>query len=286
MEFHDLMSELESMATCAIDDQVDEISVQKWQSLFGYSHSAAQDKIKSHRADISRNPLSDTQWDLIRTEKEAVGYDKEAYEHSLSLLAAKKAHQVTSPSPSTTKKEARANINAVRKAGRDDTLTIVPGRDSDGEPTNWCIVSGTIKSNIIAAYFTPFFVPYKLAEKDLSRHSHHPTLGIDATLPQYRLDNGVEPSPGQGEYPVWYFFYGTLMEPEVIARVVGDMEPVYRRARVRGGKLTTWEGKYKALEEESLRAFETDRYEVVRCGIEMLEGGEKVKGLTFRFVGD
>lgn len=65
-----------------------------------------------------------------------------------------------------------------------------------------------------------------------------------------------------------------------------------------------WRGKYKALvdggegdvvegvafeveggeEEEALRFFETEMYEVVRCGIRMGGGGGKVLGgLTFRF---
>lgn len=49
-------------------------------------------------------------------------------------------------------------------------------------------------------------------------------------------------------------------------------------------------------EEDALRYYETDRYEVVRCGIEFLDdgrgdggeqghGSEWVHGLTFRFIG-
>lgn len=35
-------------------------------------------------------------------------------------------------------------------------------------------------------------------------------------------------------------------------------------------------------QEDALRAYETEKYEVVRCRIEM-EGGEVVMGCTFRF---
>jgi hypothetical protein len=68
----------------------------------------------------------------------------------------------------------------------------------------------------------------------------------------------------------------------------------------------TWKGKYNALvdaqdpsealeepaylvkteEEDILRHFETDNYEVARCTIEILDGGEAIRGLTFRFVSE
>lgn len=38
--------------------------------------------------------------------------------------------------------------------------------------------------------------------------------------------------------------------------------------------------------EEILRYYETDCYEVVRCEICMVDVGEVVKGLVFRFVGE
>ena len=77
-----------------------------------------------------------------------------------------------------------------------------------------------------------------------------------------------------------------------------------RPACVTGGRIKTWAGKYKALvdddsasasacigwayevqcpeHEEALRIYETERYQVVRCTIEMWE--QSVGGLTFRFV--
>jgi hypothetical protein len=102
-----------------------------------------------------------------------------------------------------------------------------------------------------------------------------------------------------------YFFYGTLADSDVLSRHLGLSEeetPVLRSARVRGGRLECWAEKYKALvdapsgdvvsgfayevtskeQEDALRAYETDNYEVVRCHISV--EGRMVKGCTFRFV--
>ncbi|OGM47954.1 hypothetical protein ABOM_002663 [Aspergillus bombycis] len=137
-----------------------------------------------------------------------------------------------------------------------------------------------------------------------------PCLGsdIDPTLPHHRAQSMDEIFlPAQNQYPVWYFFYGTLADPEILARQTSRSElPVLRRATVKGGIIKMWGGKYKALidgpssaivdgwtyevnsgeEEEQLRYYETDQYEVVRCEIHILESGVLVKGLTFRFIDD
>jgi hypothetical protein len=41
--------------------------------------------------------ISDDHWELVRTEKEALGYDREAYEHNLQLLKVFKDHTVFIP---------------------------------------------------------------------------------------------------------------------------------------------------------------------------------------------
>ncbi|RAK90294.1 hypothetical protein BO79DRAFT_253711 [Aspergillus costaricaensis CBS 115574] len=172
-----------------------------------------------------------------------------------------------------------------------------------------------MKLNIVSALagstFSATFVRINISPKDLSAHSIAPTLGseIDPTLPQNRATGADEVFlPKQGQYPVWYFFYGDLTVPEILTERLGlDEMPVYRKAVVKGGILRTWGGgKYKALvdgdasarvegwayevrsaeDEEMLRYYETDFYEVVRCDICMVDVGEVVKGLVFRFVGD
>jgi len=120
------------------------------------------------------------------------------------------------------------------------------------------------------------------------------------------VDQDVKLLPEQDEYPVWYFFYGTLAYPVVLRGLLGKT-PTYQPAKVDGGILKTWGGKYKALvdahpghttplegyaflirdrgEEDILQCYETDKYEVVRCEMEV-QGLSAVRGLTFRFIGE
>lgn len=113
-------------------------------------------------------------------------------------------------------------------------------------------------------------------------------------------------APGQDEYPVAYFFYGTLGEPEKLGGVIGLEElPVLARASIKGGKIKIWGGKYRALvdggecdlvegamyfvkdkeEEDALHNYEGARYEVVRCEIST-ENGETKQGSTFPWCGE
>lgn len=110
----------------------------------------------------------------------------------------------------------------------------------------------------------------------------------------------------QNQYPVWYFFYGTLANTEVLSRQLSlpeDKISLLAPAIISGGVIKTWASKYKALvdgsssclvkgsafqvmsreQEDALRSYETDNYEVVRC--EISTGGSAVPGCTFRFVG-
>ena len=143
-------------------------------------------------------------------------------------------------------------------------------------------------------------MPCSKARKDLCDSSVYPTLGQDnddTTLFQYH-----PLMPRQEEYPVWYFFYGTLGDAEQLSWVLGlDEVPILHLAKILGG-VVKWAGLYKALvdgpetaevegwaylvkteeQEDDLRFYETANYEVVRCGI-IMEGGT-VDGCTFRFV--
>jgi hypothetical protein len=156
------------------------------------------------------------------------------------------------------------------------------------------------------------FIRVSVAEKCLNDFSLYPTLGIDTTLPQFRpAQDSHQPSPKQDEYPVWYFFYGTLADQSRLMSLLDlSVAPQLIEATVKGGQMKTWGGKYKALvnetdsgaevsgsayqvmskeHEEALRLYETDKYEVVRCDIWLgnLDGTtEAVKGLTFRFRDD
>ena len=164
-----------------------------------------------------------------------------------------------------------------------------------------CAIEGWLSREQIS--YRPIFIRLSKARKDFSYTSAYPTLEVDTTLPHHRLHGGVVFRPAQNEYPVWYFFYGTLGDPRVLSRVL-DLaeEPALELASTVGGAVKTWAGKYRALVdgsdtarvkgwayrvetegiEDALRFYETEKYEVVRCIIEM-NGGE-IKGCTFRFI--
>lgn len=111
-------------------------------------------------------------------------------------------------------------------------------------------------------------------------------------------------------YPIWYFLYGTIAEPEVLSSILLRKPKnlvEYRPARVYGAKHSVGDGKYKALKNggqsdamvgwafrathqddaEALQHHQKRKYEVVQCVMELLGGWETtgilVKGLTFRF---
>lgn len=171
----------------------------------------------------------------------------------------------------------------------------------------------------VCPFYKPTMIRASVAAKELSSTSLYPTLGISTTLPQFRPDNHPLESvsisdssspfrPAQNEYPVWYFFYGTLTDPIKLSRVIdlNEEKPVvYKRAIVRRGQLCAIGGKYLSLvdadelsevggwayqiknqdEEDSIRVYETGVYEVVRCTIELVnESDARVQGLTFRLV--
>lgn len=138
-----------------------------------------------------------------------------------------------------------------------------------------------------------------------------PTLGIDPTLPQHRPNRPIDLG-ALTQYPIWYFFYGTLASPEFLAHVLelpdGAERPTLIPAIVLDGAFKTWANKYRALvdapgsevggwaymvtsskHEEALRTFEGYNYEVVKATIRFGEDAGELQGLvegcTFRFAG-
>ncbi|KAJ3537320.1 hypothetical protein NM208_g6360 [Fusarium decemcellulare] len=209
-----------------------------------------------------------------------------------------------------------SSIAAVAEATNITRLSeqdIIEAIDTSGQPSFFCQINGINKlaieeflsNSATHSGVRPTFIRDSRAKKDLSVDSIYPTLGTDSTIPQYRLRSDTDiPRPAQNEYPVWCFFYGTLAESSVLSKLL-DIQPIYVNARIVGGVMKSW-GKYNALiddsdaanilhgkaflvenkdQEDTLRVYETDAYEVVRCCIEM-EAGESVNGLTFRFIED
>ena len=330
----DAFEELENMALNAVYEHPSSSTseafasqITRWQRLFHFSHSDAVNHIEQLRIDLTRMRISDEHWEMVRSEREAQGYDRETYEYEIHRGR-------TSFKPSISQKEvlgapaARGHSTFLVKlegplptpqkvqevAGLATVPNVIKGTGDTGE-TKFCRVDGNVKKSILEwlsreqISSMPTFIRLSKANKNLSHYSIYPTLGLDSSLPQHRPNyDDTAFYPTQDQYPVWYFFYGTLSDPAVLSHVISLPEaetPDLRPARIPRGSIRTWGGKYKALVdapdsvftdgwaynvnskvgEEALLFYETEKYEVVRCDI-FLKGEERgVKGCTFRFVG-
>lgn len=217
---------------------------------------------------------------------------------------------------------ALSDIETIKEATGPGVITkTFTGEDDAGRAAVCCRVDNAGREKVISyldsigasAAFQPTFIRDSKASKVLSDFSVHPTLGIEATLPQHRINSLADSTllPKQNQYPVWCFCYGKLAQPGVLKRLLAlEEDAVYRRAKiVQGGVLRTWGAKYNALmdapetarntavdgsaflvqneeQEDVLCRYETVQYEVVRCSIEMVHKKEAVRGLVFRFVGE
>lgn len=329
----DLLAELNSLASTAIlSDTFESIpeACKRWQNLFNYSLEEAKSHIASQRAGSSSSTVSQELWDAVQFSSEAHGHDRESYAHFLDLFCRRKV-------PSTATGSAALEDDYIFKMSRPfDTAdavqriadssarpvvrTGVSTSEDDQERTErFCVVNGSAKQRL-TDWATehrlpcPHFIRISMARKDLSSDSWAPCLGYDMTLPQNRLiDREAVPRPRQDEYPVWYFCYGTLQDPEKLRAVFSEEEGSRYElwdAKIRGGSLIEWGNKYKALvddcpglyggggevvgkallvetkeHEDALRFYETKAYEVVRCGIVFGEGSEEVAACTFRYTG-
>ncbi|KAL6867814.1 hypothetical protein J3F83DRAFT_765743 [Trichoderma novae-zelandiae] len=304
------------------DSHVSNADLTTWKALFGFSsNEEAAKAIRDWRADFARQTISQAAWLLVKEAKMAEGFNKESYEYSLGRAQAAQQPQSRSQTAKDLKAEYLVKLDSSASTGSVDLIPCLPrspniliGLDNDGITTRFCLLSGSQKMTFLDAVskaypssYKPTLIRTSVASKDLSSSSLYPTLGIDTTLPQFRPNNGHPElvRPTQHEYPVWYFFYGTLADADVLYRVIGRAEDdiSYRRARIWRGRLSTLGDKYLALvdadehsavdgwayqvknqnEEDSLRVYETGKYEVVRCMMEVMEGqGGILKGLTFR----
>lgn len=325
----DLFEELENMAANVaeefdVDFEPDENEIARWQKLFAYTYPEAVEQVTNQRNDYSRSKVSDDLWDLVKSQKEAQGYSREAYEHEIRtggrLIASHNQHINIAISAS----QASATY-LILLEGVLDTPEKIQAAVKLSEPPQavqassetgnsvFCRIDGNIRQAIEIwlsrqkSTFRHTFVRLSEAKKDLAATSVHPTLGIESTLPQHRPSFSQTPfSPLQDEYPVWYFFYGTLANSAFLTRLLAlpDTEhPLLVPANISGGIVKTWQDKYNALvdgastdcvhgsayrvttkeREEALLLYETENYEVVRCSIMM--GSGTVQGLTFRFAG-
>ncbi|KAL7934412.1 hypothetical protein V8C35DRAFT_302515 [Trichoderma chlorosporum] len=312
------------------DSSSEESDRSTWQRLFGFSLDEAAEAIRDWRDDFTRPTMSQEAWLTVKDAKVAQGFNKESYEYSIF----RSKRDFASRSGTTVKNEdAQYLLKLERSSGRfaegaellrclSTKPNIFTGRDDDGNKTLFCLLTNSERAELLSALpkaRQPPLIRISVARKALSSTSLYPTLGVDTTLPQFRPDNNMleqdyphssssssRIGPAQSEYPVWYFFYGTLTDANILSSVIGlDEEDTiaYRQARVFRGRLSTWGGKYLGLvdagegskvygwayqvksqsEEDSLRVYETGKYEVVRCTMEFIDGdGSRIQGLTFR----
>jgi len=309
------LTALESMAKLSINtpDAYISANAKRWMELFGLTRKEAERAMESHLNNFSRKTVSDEQWALLSGTAETQDHDQESYTYHISRLL-KMEKKKTSPAKQARDAQQQKYLfklvyplDTVEKVCEAANLGQDPQIAVDEEATSTCvIVDATARATFDEKYQTfklTFVAIPRPAEKALSANSIAPTLGIDATLPQYRID--YTPEPTQDQYPVPYFFYGTLADGSKLAALLNlEKSPTFEHAVLRRGKLKSW-GKYHALvkgaqsatvdgwiyvvqsrqHEDALRTYEGGNYEVVRCDILDCERAEMIKGLTFRFCG-
>ena len=285
----DFFAELETMAVNAVDDdsvefEPSEDEIQRWQTLFAYSHSDAVEQIKNQKGDYSRRRVSDDHWDLVRSDKEAQGFSRDAYEHWMNMGGQSAYSHGETKYVDTPASQANSSSYLILLEGVLNTPKSIQDAanlpepphtvqaDSETRDAVFCEIDGTIKQSIEnwlsqqKSTFRPTFIRISKAKKDLDSNSIYPTLGLESTLPQHRYSS----DPGfiatlarsrvpsnrtkrpilQDEYPAWYFFYGTLADPVVLIRLLSPSEagtPTLIPASISRGLIKSWAGKYKAL---------------------------------------
>jgi hypothetical protein len=315
----DILTELEALVTVCSEEDVSDECIQQWQQLFGYSKEEAMKLLKGHRVDLNRHRISNELWNLVEPTVDA-RHNKESYEHYLTVQTVglrstgnlNSSRSRKSPANSSYLVRLEGPIDApemVRKlAGLQQTPPVHATADDSESQGIFVIVDGATRAVIVQKFatrtFQPFFQRYAKAEKVLSIISRYPTLGIDTILPQHRLSGHEVPFPTQDQYPVYFYFYGSLAESDRLMRLLAlPNAPVLRKAIVTHGKIKTRAGGYRAMinalptefvagwackvtsreHEQVLQYYETDKYEVVRCDIH-IEDEPPTKGLTFRFI--
>ncbi|KAM0743897.1 hypothetical protein ACQRIT_001211 [Beauveria bassiana] len=323
----DLLSACESLAANVLEHDVLDMSdmyiaeadTKHWMTAFNLTHTEAIDEITKWRSDYTRESLSQSAWDTIKESDAASGFTKESYEFSLTRGRTVKQSHATGEDDTGMYllriEESLPTISTIQELLNTDKIELVSGTDDEGKSVQFAYLTAQMKQILInnldlsdTIYFRPSFIRVSIAKKDISDDSRYPTLGIDSTLPQYRAPSASSCfRPLQNEYPVRYFFYGTLADRAVLARVIGvsDADSIrYEPAVLSKAILTMWAGKYRGVvdggpddkvqgvvywvksreEEEALRIYETAKYEVVRCGFHVGEEMDARMGLTFRLI--
>jgi hypothetical protein len=199
----DLLAELENMAFNAVnepdtDAEPENETLKRWQQLFQYTYTEATEHIKQHRANLSRANVSNECWEIVRHEKEAKGYDREAYEYSITpekwinktLAAGLPPSHESCTFLLKLEGPLETAVSVQKVAGLASAPAVLWGTGDAGNETSFYRVDGVAKKAILdslsTASFQPTFIRVSKAEKALSDTSPYPTLDMESTLPQYR----------------------------------------------------------------------------------------------------
>lgn len=253
---------------CGVDFEPDELEIARWQKLFAYAHSEAVEQIANQQNDYLRSKVPDDLWTLVKSQKEAQGYSRQAYEH-----------EIKAGGRPTGSHDQRATARFCASDAGPTYLILLEGvlstpekiqavakwpeppqsfqASSETGDSVFCRIDGNVKQTIEywlsqpRSMFSATFVRLSKAKKDLAATSIHPTLGIESTLPQHRhscLQTSF--SPLQDEYPVWYFFYGTRANSSFLTCLVSLPEAEHYLLvpdKISGGIVKIWQDKYRAL---------------------------------------
>jgi hypothetical protein len=187
--------------------------VKRWTNLFNYNDLEARCLIQHHRDDVIRNRISDAHWDLVREEREALGYDREAYEHVLQISDIFLEQAVAVPGkPGGINAQPGESVQIIRIGGilkdaemvkeiggLDEVPHVMEVISEEGIPARLCCVPVEAKRRI-KEWLVMQRVPKQVVRKQPSSdHSAHPAplraafdftdeelKGVDETLPQCR----------------------------------------------------------------------------------------------------
>jgi hypothetical protein len=322
-EFIAELENMAANTVCTIAEESLADDTKRWQTLFGFSGAQAVEQIHLHRNNMARSKVSDELWSIVQKEQEAQGFDRDSYEYALTngVFMRKPLLETTTSRHHSSNTTYIVKIDGpISSADRVKEVTqlshtpeIARGTGEAGDAV-FCKIDGTTRQKLIAwlgkehPSFRPTIIRLSKSPKHLSSYTMAPLLGKDTTLPQHRPNHAnFTPLPSEDQYPVWYFFYGNLAKPTELQQRLNLVElPSYTPASIQGGKIKSWRGQFKALveaddaeryesgsaylvrsreEEEILQFYETEKYEVVRCIINMEGGSRNVNGLVFRFAG-
>lgn len=84
----DLAAELEAMvlnvSDVVMEDTISDSDAERWQRLFGFTRAEAIRRLEDYRNDHSRKRIPDALWAAVCSRREVEGYDREAFEYSLT----------------------------------------------------------------------------------------------------------------------------------------------------------------------------------------------------------